>query len=221
MKKHFVFCHGFGFDKNFWSNLAPYFAKEKCTYLDLGYFGNKCEFNSEESKLQLVGIGHSLGLTKLLNLNKHFDYLIGLNSFTNFLGNDLTLRNKKAEELYMLKNSFIKYPLRTLKNFYQICGFPSFINHVQPEKINHVRMLTDLDSLFISIPAPKNTPILIIGSENDKIVPPILLHDNFINCSNVKLEITPSGKHALGFLEVEKIYKKIMSFIDNAAENKN
>lgn len=47
MKKHFVFYHGFGFDKNFWSNLAPYFAKEKCTYLDLGYFGNKCEFNSE------------------------------------------------------------------------------------------------------------------------------------------------------------------------------
>ena len=37
MKKHFVFYHGFGFDKNFWSNLAPYFAKEKCTYLDLGY----------------------------------------------------------------------------------------------------------------------------------------------------------------------------------------
>ena len=221
MKKHFVFCHGFGFDKNFWSNLAPYFAKEQCTYLDLGYFGNKCEFNSAESKLQLVGIGHSLGLTKLLNLNKNFDYLIGLNSFTNFLGNDLTLRNKKAGELDMLKKNFIKCPLRTLKNFYRRCGLPSFINHAQPEKLNPSKMLTDLDSLFISITPPKNTPILIIGSENDEIVPPVVLHDNFSNCSNIKVEITPSGKHALGFLEVDKIYKKIISFIDNAAENKN
>lgn len=221
MKKHFVFCHGFGFDKNFWSNLAPYFAKEQCTYLDLGSFGNKCEFNSEESKLQLVGIGHSLGLTKLLNLNKNFDYLIGLNSFTNFLGNDLTLRNKKAGELDMLKKNFIKCPLRTLKNFYQRCGLPSFINHAQLEKLNPGKILTDLDSLFISITPPKNTPILIIGSENDEIVPPVVLHDNFSNCSNVKVEITPSGKQALGFLEVDKIYKKIISFIDNAAENKN
>jgi len=221
MKKHFVFCHGFGFDKNFWSNLAPYFAKEKCTYLDLGYFGNENEFGLEEPKLQLVGIGHSLGLTKLLNLNKNFDYLIGLNSFTNFLGNDPTLRNKKTGELNMLKKNFIKHPLRTLENFYQRCGLPSFIDHAQEEKLKLGKMLTDLDSLFNSITPPKNIPTLIIGSDNDKIVPPIVLHDNFSNCSNVKVEINPSGKHALGFLEVDKIYKKITSFIDNADEKKN
>ena len=121
----------------------------------------------------------------------------------------------------MLKKNFIKCPLRTLKNFYRRCGLPSFINHAQPEKLNPSKMLTDLDSLFISITPPKNTPILIIGSENDEIVPPVVLHDNFSNCSNIKVEITPSGKHALGFLEVDKIYKKIISFIDNAAENKN
>jgi len=34
----FVFCHGFGFNIHFWDNLAPYFAQEKCSFIDLGYF---------------------------------------------------------------------------------------------------------------------------------------------------------------------------------------
>jgi pimeloyl-ACP methyl ester carboxylesterase len=108
-----------------------------------------------------------------------------------------------------------------LENFYQRCGLPSFIDHAQEEKLKLGKMLTDLDSLFNSITPPKNIPTLIIGSDNDKIVPPIVLHDNFSNCSNVKVEINPSGNHALGFLEVDKIYKKITSFIDNADEKKN
>lgn len=228
--RHFIFCHGFGFNNNFWCKLTPYFSQERCTYLDLGYFNNpsECIADSqnrvipaglEATEEACIGIGHSLGLLKLLNTGKSFDCIVGLNSFVNFLGNDPALRNKRNLELELLKQHFIQSPLSTLKRFYKRCGVPSFINQINKEKINTNRLRADLKLLKLNITPPAMIPILIMASEDDEIVPKALVHDNFDPYTNVKIEVTRNGKHRLGLLEVDKLYEKIMSFINDSVTN--
>ena len=207
MSKHFIFCHGFGFDKSCWGTLAPYFSKEQCTYLDLGYFGNKCDFVKNDN-VPTIGIGHSLGFSKLLNLNIKFDYLIGLNSFINFLGNESNLHQKRELELTLLKKQFKKSPTTTMNNFYQTCGLSKKI-----EKINTQTAINDLNFLSQSFSIPHDIPVLIIGAKNDVIVPPEIIYDNFEKYSNVTIQILDQGKHGLGFFEAYEIREKIMNFI--------
>ena len=211
---NFVFCHGFAFNQNFWCNLTQYFAGEKCTYLDSEYY-NSPSSPITENKDKIIAIGHSLGLLKLLCSGIKFDYIIGLNGFINFLGNDPCLQKKRRVELETLKQNFIKNPLLTLKSFYKRCGVPSFLSQIDNKKINLDTMLMDLHLLNSNINLPTNIPVLILGSEDDKIVPPALIYDNFDHYSNAEINITNKGKHGLGYLEEAYIYKKIMSFIDD------
>ena len=218
MKKHFVFCHGFGFDKDFWKNLAPYFAQEQCTYLDLGYFASNphhFSHSNNASQLLTIGIGHSLGLTKLLQSGQQFDYLIGLNSFINFLGNNADLRKKREVELALLTRHFIKSPLNTMHNFYQRCGVAAEVGKI--EKINTAIAINDLQFLKQSFDVPPNIPTLIIGAYDDVIIPTALLHDNFAHYPNVVVQIIANGMHALGLLHADLISQKIKSFVYAAA----
>lgn len=215
--RHFIFCHGFGFDADFWKNISPYFAAEKCTYLDLGYFDAAAKDIPDDGG-QRIGIGHSLGLLKLLETNKKFDALIGLNSFVNFLGNEPNLRKKRLADLVLFKEYLEKSPIDTLDNFYQRCGIP----HEDIKKqldLHQNRLLADLDHLSMDVAVPKTIPMLIIGTLDDPITPSALLYDNFDNHSNVLIEILATGKHALGFLEAEKIYRRITSFLHASLPN--
>lgn len=214
MIRHFVFCHGFGFDKSFWGNLAPYFTVGKSSFLDLGYFGEKSKMPIIEDGEILIGIGHSLGLTKLLNFNKKFNYLVGLNSFVDFCGNAPGLRDKRKEELELLQKLFVQDATRTLKRFYQRCGVDWDINKLA--KLNKDTALKDLESLLQGYELNNNTPMLIIGSRDDVIVPEEILQDNFSAYKNVTIEIMDFGKHGLGWLDADKIQKKIKKFIHYA-----
>ncbi|EER20798.1 hypothetical protein [Rickettsia endosymbiont of Ixodes scapularis] len=211
MKRCFIFCHGFGFDKNFWKNLTPYFLGEQCIYLDLGYFGEKFEPNLETNNVELIGIGHSLGLAKLLTLNKNFDYLIGLNSFINFLGNDQKLHLVRKYELQTLTDHFIASPINTLKNFYKRCGV---FERERIANINKQIALNDLEFLYNEFYIPTEIRTLIIGSKNDVIVPPEILFDNFHIYPNINIQMMDMGMHLLGWLEAKSIYQRIMSFLN-------
>ena len=68
----FVFCHGFGFDATFWDPLRPYFAGTNAIYLDLGYFDKPFMTLYPDDSTDFIGIGHSLGLKKLMSLNIRF-----------------------------------------------------------------------------------------------------------------------------------------------------
>jgi len=153
--RHFIFCHGFGFDNSFWCNLAPYFMQEKCTYLDLGYFGEGYFPEIIKNDDLLIGVGHSLGMAKLLQLDIKFDYLIGLNAFSNFLGNDSSLRMKRKADLEILKKHFTKYPKKSLKEFHRRCGVSIAIGD---QKIDGRKLLWDLDFLEINFKIPEHIP---------------------------------------------------------------
>jgi pimeloyl-[acyl-carrier protein] methyl ester esterase len=208
--RHFVFCHGFGFNSHFWDNLAPYFANEKCSFIDLGYFKNpssKIEFHGEK----IIGIGHSIGFQKLLELNIDFDCLIGLNSFTDFLGTDPSLRTKRQIELKALEQNYIKNPRNSLEAFYKTCK----IKFNEYTELDLDLLLSDLKSLNLKINIP-DIPILIMATDKDPIVPRQIIEDNFAHRSNVEIDMLNNDSHVLGFIQPTYVYEKIMSFLYNA-----
>ncbi len=212
---HFVFCHGFGFDTSFWERLAPYFSQEKCSFIDLGYFGNQVD-NQYLYDQRIIAIGHSIGLSKLVSMYSNFDYLIGLSSFTNFLGSDQTMYKKRHKELKALLSSFLKDPESTLRNFYSRCGAPELIEATNFSNLNLDLILSDLEWLQKEYNLPE-VPTLILSSDDDIVLPYAITLDNFSKNPYIKRGSITNAGHAIGFKKPVEVYEKIMSFLNEQA----
>jgi len=209
----FVFCHGFGFSEDFWDNLAPYFVQERCSFIDLGYFKRPSSFPKFHGQ-KIIGIGHSLGLLKLISLYENFECLVGLNGFLSFLGNDRNLAERRRLELKVFEQSFIKNPISTLKLFHKRCGVPEFMHPASVADLDLDLMLSDLEFLKES-KTPPSIPTLVLSSNDDVAVPRQLTKDNFGYHPNIELDIIQHGKHGLGFLKSPDVYERIMSFLED------
>lgn len=212
MKKRFVFCHGFGFDADFWNNLRPYFSKEDCLFLDLGYFGKENMHIPIDHDVELIGIGHSIGLMKLIALDVNFTKLIGLQGFINFLGFDQNLNKKRRYELEDLRKAFAFMPKLALSFFYKHAG--ASVAKEKLSQINKNKMLNDLDYLATKVEIKTST--LIIGSKDDVIVTPELINDNFASLAQVEIVMCEKGMHCLGNAQPEFVYQEIMRFVGGA-----
>lgn len=213
---HFVFCHGFGFDINFWERIAPYFSQENCSFIDLGYFNKRTE-NQHLHNKTIIGIGHSIGLSKLLSIYSNFDFLIGLNSFVNFLGSDQVMYQKRQKELKALRSSFLKDAEATLRNFYLRCGAVELIEFNDFSNLNLGLILSDLHWLQKEYKLP-NVPTLILSSDDDIVVPRSITSDNFSKQPWVKRYSIMDAGHALGFRKPVEVYEKIMSFLNDRTD---
>jgi len=161
---NFLLCHGWGFDASFWKNLAPHLAPHTFYTVDLGYFGNPNPFPTSGT---WIGVGHSLGLIKLLQTPLSFSAIIGLNSFLNFLGPPL-IHERRKKELQTMIQRFEKDPLNTIASFYKRCGVLDAPNGT----INKSLLLNDLKSLFFDYSnLLTSVPCLSLASKNDLIVP--------------------------------------------------
>ncbi len=210
---HFVFCHGLGFETQFWEPIAPYFSQERCSFIDLGYFNNPSD-NQHLREQRIIGIGHSIGLSKLISIHEKFDCLIGLNSFTNFLGSDQAIYQKRQKELKALRSSFLRDPDSALRNLYRRSGSAELIKSIDFSKLNLNLMMSDLESLQKEYKLPE-VATLILSSDDDILVPDIITSDNFSKERNVKIKMIMNGGHALGFKKPSEVYEKIMSFLDD------
>lgn len=201
----FIFCHGLCFDSSVWNPLIRYFKGNILHLIDLGYF-NRPSILPDLSGKKLVGIGHSLGLIKLIDLELNFDHLIGINGFINFLGNDAKLRSNRSAGLRAFRRSFISDPIKIVKDFHDRCGVK-----INFSDINYELILSDLD--LLKEKRNLNTKTFIFTSKDDLVVPLELAKDNFTDNNLVKLEINNFGKH--GILQPKIIYEKIISFIND------
>lgn len=210
---YFVFCHGFGFNPHFWSRIAPYFSAENCCFINLGYF-NESSYEPQITGDKIIGIGHSMGLSKLLGMSYSFDYLIGLNSFINFLGSDERVRKQRMAALKALRSSFLKAPDMTLQQFYTRCGAAALLETTDFSNLSVDSLLSDFTWLEKSYELPA-VPTLILSAADDIIVPHNITVDNFSRYDNVTLETFSDGGHALGFTKPFAVYEKIMRFVND------
>lgn len=203
-----LFCHGFGFEPTYWANLSSFFSHTTPHFIDLGYFGPS--FKPKTLKEPLIGVGHSVGFLKLLEMDLPFTHLIGLNAFTNFLGEDPSLKDKREKELSLLKRNLLKSPHTTLKNFYTRCGLTL--------KDIHYFQALDLDALVKDLDFLKTAvykkdfpcPTLIINTLDDVIVPREISLENFSN--KCTLTFLNDGSHALGYKRSKEIAHHINNF---------
>jgi pimeloyl-[acyl-carrier protein] methyl ester esterase len=174
-----VFCHGWGMDKNFWQPLLKYFRQYNCIYWDLGYFGKEEKLAPNFKDFDVIAIGHSLGALKLLEYSPKFKAAIILQGFVNFLGNNPDLYKKRKLEWQKMCSSFNSDPQKTLEQFYKrVYGEQESSLLIDQKELNLERLNADLNYLTTLLSLPKYK-ILVVGSWDDKIVPPILLADNF------------------------------------------
>lgn len=201
---HFVFQHGFGFDKSIWKRIAPHFKQYSTEFLDDGYFGNSVRMSTLNSQNINIGIGHSVGFCKLLQ--HEFDVLIGVNSFVDFCGNS----RLRMQELNTMKAHFLKNPDVCLANFYERC------NVSQPTRSPKIDLLlSDFELLKRQFKLPNNVPTLILASSNDVVLPREIVEKNFRDSPQTKLDFFSHAGHMLAIDEAEEIHTKIMQFVND------
>lgn len=214
MRKYIIFCHGWGTHSDFWQNLLPYFSKFNIICWNMGYFGSYEQILPPIEKLKnstLIGVGHSLGFIQLLLSKLPFDFLISLQGFNNFLGNDEILFCQRRKELLALQRSFSQNYTQTLYTFYNNALLSKCID-LKKYKPNILRLKNDLKLLHNNFFIPVNTKILAIGSSKDKIVPMNLINDNFCTHKNIKIISYAHNGHNLGFYHCATIAKNIQNF---------
>ncbi|QHD65300.1 alpha/beta fold hydrolase [Neorickettsia findlayensis] len=195
-KKVILLCHGWGFDQKFWSPMIQLFAKDEIKLLNLGYFGTEITDQVIETDTNYVGIGHSLGMAKLILLfGNRLNRIIGINGFVNFLGKNTKLRNKRTYELTKMLQAFKHDPHGTLQNFHirALKDAKDIQKQLPSGKMDIQKLLTDLENLTSPISVPE-IPTLILGSISDRIVPVEILYDNF---SNHEIILFERGGHNL------------------------
>lgn len=215
----FIFCHGWGFNSDFWLNLCENFKNFPYIFHNLDYF-NEIPTPARSpvvlENYNWVGIGHSLGFLKLLQLNFPLVAIIGLQGFTSFLGNDPLLHKTRNLYLQRMIKQFTNNHKKALDDFYQACGMPhnEILSGKSKKFININKLLMDLNWLAEdhSNLLPR-FPCLILGSENDTIVPTAIIKDNFSIHPNIKQVIHPTAMHCLGYAETDFVTREIFKFI--------
>ncbi|WP_412057644.1 alpha/beta fold hydrolase [Bartonella sp. DGB2] len=212
---HYIFCHGFGFSPRFFQRLVPYFAQERCSMVDLGYFGDASIWPVLDDE-PVVCIGHSLGFAKLCLSYGSIPQacgFIGLNGFVDFLGREAALYRQRAAELAAMADQFSRAPALVLRKFYRRCGAANFQDEVDLSALNYKALTADFALLgHLRFIPPKRHCLLY--SRDDLIVSDNLLHEQQKLGTNC-LVVEGAHGHALGWVACETIYFKIKAFVDD------
>ena len=203
----FVFCHGWGYSPKYWEKLIPLFKDANTYNINLGYYGER-DFDISKIPENSIAVGHSLGFKKLCEHADKFQALISIQGFTSFLGYDDNLNKTRRKEAMAFAKSVRKSPLETLSYFQESAG-------VQIEDYNNLNvepLTLDLNDLIVES-TPVTKPTLVLGSENDTVVPKKLLFDNYARIASARLKFYTECRHCLGYLEPEDVYSDIISFI--------
>ncbi|MDR1235824.1 MAG: alpha/beta hydrolase [Holosporaceae bacterium] len=198
MKPVFLLCHGFGFTWEYWRNLAPLLSG------DVVYFGE----NFAKDR-RCIGVGHSVGFQKLNNSDIKFDYLIGLQGFTNFCGVEEETKKIRERNIDRMIEMYEINAAKSLQAFHNMCGYEG----PMPENVVAADLTADLRSMKRKYECRHDCPILIIGSDDDEIVPLSILDDNFGDMPNVSREKINNVSHLLGFKKAEKTAEKIFLYL--------
>jgi pimeloyl-[acyl-carrier protein] methyl ester esterase len=202
---HLVFCHGFSYSPTYWDNLLPLLPEFTIHHMDLGYYGDPI---IPDIKEPVIGIGHSLGLIKLMQQNYQFKALIGLNGFVNFLGSDPHIHKRRVLELDTFELLICTSPSLALKFFHNRCGVS--LDHDPPNK---ERLLSDLDLLRQSFPIPPN--LTVLATQDDIVCPPEITYNNF---GSTEIHMLKSGGHGLGYnhaSDISSIIRRKNNDLDN------
>ncbi len=168
MISQIIWSHGWGFDASFFKPLCHALPEYDHLIIDWGYFSQK-HLPEPCADQPLIGIGHSLGFAKLLELDFLFSRLISLGGFNHFCQTDKFKEGMPQRVLQRMQTKFQQKPQQVLADFQILCGYTHPILPV--ESINEKLLQADLDKLMtVALPLP-SIPCLAIAGLADQVCP--------------------------------------------------
>ena len=182
-----IFAHGWGFDKNFWTDTINEFCIERYYLLDFGYTGQR-NIPVISQSLPLIGVGHSLGFAWLLKNLRNPTCLISVSGFDCFYN----IHHRKSIE--KMRMNIQRNKLAQMRAFHKMAGTKSFTCQNYEERF----LMEGIDNLLTWNYRERlnslTVPVFAIASENDKIIPVNTAKNIFQNCN---LKITSGGNHVI------------------------
>lgn len=161
-----IWSHGWGFNAPFFTPMRSTLSGYNHFVIDWGYFSNPQPV-MPRSDQPLIGIGHSLGFAKLLELGLSFDGLISLGGFTRFCQADDFKAGMPHRILQRMQTGFQLNPHRVLADFYTSCGYDALPHSV--ELMNIGLLQEDLQKLMRVTQTLPSVPFLAIAGVTDRI----------------------------------------------------
>lgn len=216
----FVFCNGFASDFSYWNNLINLFSDYDCILISEDYFCDKeHQISNEEfkqifsKKKNLIGIGHSLGYSKLCELHLRHDFfklkkIVAVEGFSSFLGSFLVT---KMIRKFSLDYMIILYNINLFNTLYAFQIFCGAWPIRMPKKIDKELFMKDLDLLNYASDQIK-VPHLVLTSVDDPVIPYYIIEDNFRKTPDSEILYTFGCQHVLGMKDTKFVFENIIKF---------
>lgn len=203
MSLGFLFSPGWSFCPEFFKPLAAALSDYRHVYL---------EDKPDLSKGTWIGIGHSLGFSRLLSLP--LQGFVSLSGFVRFCAHSPLQVGTSIRVMDRMITKFETDPKMVLKDFYKKCALENpltdpFIRFNKKQLLDDLKFMKkmDLTSKFRAL----NVPVLVLAAKDDLIVPFALTKETFD--SYIALE---KGGHGFGYTHADWCAIKIKSWIFDA-----
>lgn len=188
-----VFIHGWAFDRQFWNPLAALLPEFEKAFVDLGFFGQPEPIPTDDTPALLIG--HSLGFIIGMQTTKSWQGWIAINSFPRFVIKD-SIGCVSESSLRIMKKNLMKNTSSTLNDFYSMIGAAPLQTGLTADT---EKLASGLDTLRDTDVVEKlealSIPGLVLGSENDPLVP-IETTESF-HFPKTATVLHPNGGHVL------------------------
>lgn len=215
-----VFFSGFGAGFRYWKKVVDLIKEYDIVLLSEDYFNTKNEIKDQEllrifKDRVIIGVGHSLGYAKLVQLNEKYDFfnlkkIVCVEGFSSFLSDIFFVNYIRKISLDAMICGYKINPYMTLFIFQIMCGD---FSAKFAKDFNMELLIKDLESLNGSVKIPENIPHLILSSADDPIIPFYVIEDNFRKIKNAKIQYSFGSSHLLGMYNSKYIAEEIQKFI--------
>lgn len=214
-----VFFNGFGACFGYWKKLVENIKDFDIVLLSEDYFNTKKDVPEHELEKifkgrEIIGIGHSLGYSKLLQLNEKYSFfnlkkIVCVEGFANFLSSVPFVNCVRKFSLDAMIAGYKINPYMTLFMFQIMCGD---FGATFAEDFNMDILLKDLDALNYAVDIP-DVPHLILSSLDDPIIPFYVIENNFRKTKNSVIKYSFGSSHLLGMYNAKYVAEEIQNFI--------
>lgn len=215
-----VFFSGFGAGFGYWKSVIENITDYDVVLLSEDYFNTKNEVSEKDLEKifkgrEIIGVGHSLGYAKLIQLNEKYDFfnlkkIVCVEGFANFLSDIFFVNYIRKISLDAMICGYKINPYMTLFMFQIMCGD---FSAKFAKDFNMDILINDLESLNGSVKIPENIPHLILSSADDPIIPFYVIEDNFRKIKNSQIKYSLGSSHLLGMNNPKYVADEIKNFI--------
>ena len=211
-----AFLHGWGYGPESWDAWTGGFGAAPVAVLNAGYFGQR-RLDLPHNPDGWIGVGHSLGFARLLEMDVAWRGLVGVSGFLRFCQKPGRNTGTPVDVLNAMLHRFDEAPQDVLARFHRRCGQQGACQG-QALAGGLARLRADLVHLRDLDLRPENHPdtapvsTLLLHAQDDRIVPPDLAREAQRLLPGSRLTLLDTGGHALPMTRAQDCLRLLQEF---------